>query len=182
MRSLSFLFLANALKTGAATFVCAALARRVTLPGVAVLVAVLATATDLLSVPAGRTKALTESIERGEPSLLSDLLGLLLLSPTFGNPIGFALGVCDLLFHSALRLHSSCSRRPPPPNAPRSRLRPYTHCRAYRPLLEPPAPSLAFHRPLVPSRKLGLTHDLLAPGSVNTPILAQAGVSNVKVY
>ncbi len=96
---LSFLFLANASKIGAATFVGLALARRVTSPGVAILVAVLATAADVFSVFAGPTRALTESIERAEPSLLSDLLGLLLLLlPTFGNPMGFALGVSDLLF------------------------------------------------------------------------------------
>jgi hypothetical protein len=94
---LSFLFLANASKIEAATSVGLALARRVTSPGMAVLVAVLATAADFFSVFAGPTRALTESVERGEPSLLSDLLGLLLL-PTFGNLIGFALGVSDLLF------------------------------------------------------------------------------------
>ncbi|HZG63784.1 MAG TPA: hypothetical protein VEY13_09770 [Rubrobacteraceae bacterium] len=46
MPLLSFLFLANALKIGAATSVGLTLARRVTSPGMAVLVAVLATAAD----------------------------------------------------------------------------------------------------------------------------------------
>jgi hypothetical protein len=94
-----FLFLANTSKIGAATSVGLTLARRATSPGMAVLVAVFATAADLFSVFAGPTRALTESVERGEPSLLSDLLGLLLLlSPTLGNPIGFAQGVSDLHF------------------------------------------------------------------------------------
>ncbi len=99
---LSFLalpFLADAFKMGAATSIGLALARRVTSPRVAVLVAVLATAADLFSVFAGPTRALTESVERGEPSYFGSLLGhLLLLFPTFGNPIGFALGVSDLIF------------------------------------------------------------------------------------
>ena len=101
MLFLSFLFLANALKIGAAASLGVALARRVTSPAVAALVAVLAAAADLLSALAGPTKALTESIERGEPSPVIDLLDLLLLLfPTFGNPIGFALGVSDLFSSS----------------------------------------------------------------------------------
>lgn len=96
---LALLSLADILKMAAATYIGLALARRVTSPGIAVLVAVLATTADLFSVFAGPTRALTESVEGGEPSLLADLLSLLLLLfPTVGNPIGFALGVSDLIF------------------------------------------------------------------------------------
>ncbi len=106
---LALLFLADVLKIGAATSIGLALARRVISPGIAVLVAVLATAADLFSVFAGPTRALTESVEGGEPSLLADLLSLLLLLfPTFGNPIGFALGVSDLIF---LALFAAIARR-----------------------------------------------------------------------
>ena len=65
------------------------LARSVTSPAVAFLVAGLAAA-DLFSVAAGPKRALVEGMESGEPTPLGSLLSyLLLIFPTFGN--GFAL-------------------------------------------------------------------------------------------
>ena len=59
-------------------------------PRIALLVAGLAAA-DLFSVFAGPTRALVES---GAPAL--DYL--LLIFPTFGYPLGFALGLADFIF------------------------------------------------------------------------------------
>ena len=88
---LALLFLADVLRMCAAACLGLALARRVTSPGVALLIAGLATIADLFSVFAGPTKAL---VERGAPAL--DYL--LLIFPTFGYPLGFALGVADFIF------------------------------------------------------------------------------------
>ena len=87
--SLALLFLADA---GRICFASAlALARHVNSIGVAFLVAAVATAADLFSVLAGPTKAL---VEEGSPAL--DFL--LVILPTFGQPLGFALGVADFVF------------------------------------------------------------------------------------
>ncbi len=160
-----------------------ALARRVTSSGVAVLVAVLAAAADPLSVLASPTKALTESIERGEPLPFIDLLGLLLLLfPTFGNPIGFARGVSDLLF---LALFAATAYHL---EGLRPRMTFALGCVSILvamltlPTLEPPASSLAFYRPLVPSYKPGLSRHVLAQKRVNSPAAAYTSISSVKVY
>ena len=86
---LVLLFLADALRTAAA--VAVAVARQITSPGVALLVAVAASASDLFSVFAGPTKALVR-----EDAPILDFL--LLIFPTFGYPLGFALGVADFIF------------------------------------------------------------------------------------
>ena len=91
VRPLALLFLADAARMAAAVCVGLALARRVTSPGIALLVAGAATAADLFSVFAGPTRAL---VERGAPAL--DYL--LLIFPTFGYPLGFALGLADFIF------------------------------------------------------------------------------------
>ena len=88
---LVLLFLADALRTAAAVAVAVALARQITSPGVALLVAVAASASDLFSVFAGPTKALVR-----EDAPILDFL--LLIFPTFGYPLGFALGVADFIF------------------------------------------------------------------------------------
>lgn len=86
---LSLLFVADALRIAVA--VSLALARQVTSPGAALLVAVAASAADLFSVFAGPTKVLVQ-----EDSPVLDFL--LLIFPTFGYPLGFALGVADFVF------------------------------------------------------------------------------------
>lgn len=88
---LMLLYVADTLRIAAAACVGFALARRVDSPRIALLIAVLATAADLFSVFAGPTKAL---VEGGAPAL--DYL--LLWFPTFGYPLGFALGVSDFVF------------------------------------------------------------------------------------
>jgi hypothetical protein len=89
--SLALLFLADAGRICFAAALALALARHVTSVGVAFLVAAVATAADLFSVLAGPTKAL---VEEGSPAL--DFL--LVIFPTFGQPLGFALGVADFVF------------------------------------------------------------------------------------
>ncbi|MBA3792432.1 MAG: hypothetical protein H0X23_14555 [Rubrobacter sp.] len=91
MLSLSALFLANALRLLAACALAFALARHVTSGGVALLIAGVATVSDLFSVFAGPTRTL---IQEDSPAL--DFL--LLVFPTFGQPAGFALGVSDFIF------------------------------------------------------------------------------------
>jgi len=67
------------------------LARYISSAGVALLVASVATASDLFSVFAGPTKALVE-----DDSPVLDLL--LLVFPTFGSVVGFGLGASDFVF------------------------------------------------------------------------------------
>ncbi|WP_166395440.1 hypothetical protein [Rubrobacter marinus] len=88
---LALLLLANALRIAAAVSLALALARQVTSLGAALLVAVAASASDLFSVFAGPTKALVR-----EDAPILDFL--LLIYPTFGYPLGFALGVADFVF------------------------------------------------------------------------------------
>ena len=88
---LALLFLADAGRICFAAALALALARRINSVGVAFLVAAVATAADLFSVLAGPTKAL---VEEGSPAL--DFL--LVIFPTFGQPLGFALGVADFVF------------------------------------------------------------------------------------
>ena len=88
---LVLLLLADALRVAAAVSLALALARQVTSPGAALLVAVVASASDLFSVFAGPTKALVR-----EDAPVLDFL--LLIFPTFGYPLGFALGVADFVF------------------------------------------------------------------------------------
>lgn len=98
---LALLFFADVLRMCAAACLGLALARCVISPGVALLIAGLATAADLFSVFAGPTRAL---VEKGVPAL--DYL--LLIFPTFGYPLGFALGVADFIF---LALFSTVAHR-----------------------------------------------------------------------
>jgi hypothetical protein len=91
VRPLALLFLADIVRVVAAACVGLALARHVTSTRTALLVATLATAADLFSVFAGPTKVL---VEGGAPAL--DYL--LLIFPTFGYPLGFALGLSDFVF------------------------------------------------------------------------------------
>ena len=88
---LALLFLADALRMAAAVSLALALARQVTSTGAALLVAVVASASDLFSVLAGPTRALVR-----EDAAVLDFL--LLIFPTFGHPLGFALGVADFVF------------------------------------------------------------------------------------
>ncbi len=88
---LTLLFAADVLRIAAAVSLALALARQVTSLGAALLVAVAASAADLFSVFAGPTKALVQ-----EDSPVLDFL--LLIFPTFGYPLGFALGVADFIF------------------------------------------------------------------------------------
>jgi len=98
--SLLALLLANAFRLLAATALAYALARHVTSPGVALLIAGVATVSDLFSVFAGPTRAL---VREDSPAL--DFL--LLIFPTFGQPAGFALGISDFIF---LALFAATSR------------------------------------------------------------------------
>ena len=100
MLSLFALLLANALRLLAACALALALARHVTSAGVALLIAGVATVSDLFSVFAGPTRAL---IRKDSPAL--DFL--LLVFPTFGQPAGFALGISDFIF---LALFAATSR------------------------------------------------------------------------
>ena len=96
---LTLLLFADAFKLGAAVCVGLALAQRITSPGVALLIAGLATAADLYSFLAGPTESLVEAGPEGAPTLLGYLLSYLLVwFPTFGFPLGFALGVSDFIF------------------------------------------------------------------------------------
>ncbi|MCA1737829.1 MAG: hypothetical protein LC740_03075 [Actinobacteria bacterium] len=96
---LVLLLFADNLRMGAAVCAGLALARRVTLPGIALLIAGLATAADLYSFLAGPTRALVQGGPEGGPSLLGYLLSYLLVwFPNFGSPLGFAFGVSDFSF------------------------------------------------------------------------------------
>ena len=88
---LALLFLADALRVTAAVCLALALARGVNSPGAALLVAVAAAASDIFSVFAGPTRALVR-----EDAPILDFL--LLIFPTFGYPLGFALGLADFVF------------------------------------------------------------------------------------
>lgn len=92
---LALLFFAATLRIGAAACVGVALARRVDSPGIALLIAGLATAADLFSFLAGPTRSLVEGGSEGGLALLGYLL---VWFPTFGAPLGFALGVSDFVF------------------------------------------------------------------------------------
>ena len=85
---LALLFVADASRICAAAL---ALARHINSVGVALLIVAVATAADLFSVFAGPTKAF---VREGSPAL--DFL--LVVFPTFGHPLGFALGVADFVF------------------------------------------------------------------------------------
>ena len=94
------LSLANLLRILAAASVGVSLARYVGSVGVVLLVAALATASDLFSVFAGPTRTL---VEEDSPALYL----LLLVFPTFGSALGFGLGVSDFVF---LALFAAASR------------------------------------------------------------------------
>ncbi|MCA1687818.1 MAG: hypothetical protein LC714_04335 [Actinobacteria bacterium] len=96
----SALSLANLLRILAAASVGISLARYVSSTGVILLIAAVATASDLFSVLAGPTKML---VEKDSP-----VLDFLLLDfPTFGSVLGFGLGVSDFVF---LALFAAASR------------------------------------------------------------------------
>jgi hypothetical protein len=94
------LFLADLCRILAAASVGVSLARHVSSAGVILLVAAVATASDLFSVFAGPTRTLVE-----EDSPILDLL--LLVFPTFGSAPGFGLGASDFVF---LALFAAASR------------------------------------------------------------------------
>ena len=75
----------------AAALVGVSLARYVTSVGTVLIIVVAAIAADVFSVFAGPTEAL---VREGSPLL--DFL--LLIFPTFGSPLGFALGLSDFIF------------------------------------------------------------------------------------
>lgn len=85
------LLFANVFRLVAAASLAFALARYVTSPGVALLIAGVATISDVFSVFAGPTRAL---VREDSPAL--DFL--LLIFPAFGQPAGFALGISDFIF------------------------------------------------------------------------------------
>ena len=85
------LFLANLFRLLAAASLGLVLARYVISPGVALLIAGIAAASDLFSVFAGPTRIL---LREDSPAL--DFL--LLVFPTFGHPLGFGLGLSDFVF------------------------------------------------------------------------------------
>lgn len=85
------LFVSNILRISAAAALGISLARHVTSPAIALLIAAMATASDLFSVFAGPTKAM---VEKNAPAL--DFL--LVIFPTFGQALGFALGISDFIF------------------------------------------------------------------------------------
>lgn len=91
MLPLLVLYLANGLRLCAAASLGLALARYVTSPGVALLIAAVAAASDLFSVLAGPTKAL---LREDSPALYP----LVLIFPSFGTPTGFGLGLSDFVF------------------------------------------------------------------------------------
>jgi hypothetical protein len=84
----------------AAALVGVSLARYVTSVGTVLIIVVAAIAADVFSVFAGPTEAL---VREGSPLL--DFL--LLIFPTFGSPLGFALGLSDFIF---LALFAATSR------------------------------------------------------------------------
>ncbi len=88
---LAVLYLANVLRLCAAASLGLSLARFVTSPGVALLIATVAAAADLFSILAGPTKIL---LREDSPAL--DLL--VLIFPSFGTPLGFGLGLSDFIF------------------------------------------------------------------------------------
>ena len=94
------LFLADLCRILAAASVGVSLARHVSSAGVILLIAAVATASDLFSVFAGPTRTLVE-----EDSPILDLL--LLVFPTFGSAPGFGLGASDFVF---LTLFAAASR------------------------------------------------------------------------
>jgi hypothetical protein len=94
------LSLANLFRILAAACVGVSLARHVGSVGVILLIVVVATASDIFSVFAGPTRTL---VEEDSPAL--DLL--LLIFPTFGSALGFALGASDFIF---LALFTAASR------------------------------------------------------------------------
>ncbi len=98
--SLLALSLANLFRILAAACVGISLARYVSSVGVVLLIAAVATVSDLFSVFAGPTKTFVE-----EDSPVLDLL--LLVFPTFGSPLGFGFGVSDFIF---LALFAAASR------------------------------------------------------------------------
>ncbi len=85
------LTLADLCRIFAAAAVGVSLARYVGSAGVALLIASVATASDLFSVFAGPTRTLVE-----EDSPILD--PLLLVFPTFGSVVGFGLGASDFVF------------------------------------------------------------------------------------
>lgn len=97
---LILLFSSDLLRILAAAALGLALARYLATPGTALLIAGVATLSDLFSVFAGPTKGL---VSADSPAL--DYL--LLIFPTFGNPLGFALGISDFIF---LALFATASR------------------------------------------------------------------------
>ena len=94
------LFLADLCRILAAASVGVSLARHVSSAGVILLIAAVATASDLFSVFAGPTRTLV-----AEDSPVLDLL--LLVFPTFGSAPGFGLGASDFVF---LTLFAAASR------------------------------------------------------------------------
>lgn len=91
MLPLILLFFADVLRMFAAAALGFSLARHVTSAGVALLIAAVATVSDLFSVFTGPTRALVREVS---PAL--DYL--LLIFPAAGQPLGFALGVADIIF------------------------------------------------------------------------------------
>jgi len=85
------LYVADLARIFAAACVGISLARYITSIGTVLIVVVAAIAADVFSVFAGPTEALVR-----EKSPLLDLL--LLVFPTFGSPLGFALGLSDFIF------------------------------------------------------------------------------------
>lgn len=88
---LAALVLSNTLRVISAATLALALARYVASPSIALLIAGVATASDIFSVFAGPTKAL---LQQDSPVL--DFL--LLLFPGFGTSLGFGLGLSDFIF------------------------------------------------------------------------------------
>ncbi len=85
------LYVADLARILAAACVGVSLARYVTSVGTVLIIVVAAIAADIFSVFAGPTEALVR-----EDSPLLDFL--LLIFPTFGSPLGFALGLSDFIF------------------------------------------------------------------------------------
>lgn len=88
---LAALVLSNTLRIISAGSLALALARYVLSPGIALVIACVATASDILSVFAGLTKAL---LQEDSPAL--DFL--ILIFPVSGAPLGFGLGLSDFVF------------------------------------------------------------------------------------
>jgi hypothetical protein len=90
----------NLLRILAAASVGVSLARYVSSTGVVLLIAAVAVASDVFSFFAGPTKIL---LEEGSPALGV----LMLVFPTFGSTLGFALGISDFIL---LALFAAASR------------------------------------------------------------------------